>query len=136
MRHRKQGRKLGRTTSHRTALLRNLAANLLEHEAITTTVPKAKEARRFVERLVTRAKRGTLADRRRVASRLQDERLARKLFEEIAPRFSERPGGYTRVIKLAKSRQGDAARLCRLEFVEKKEKEKKEKKGKKKSEKE
>ncbi|MGB2614966.1 MAG: 50S ribosomal protein L17 [Phycisphaerae bacterium] len=130
MRHLKKGRKLGRTSSHRTAMLRNLAAQLIEHEAITTTVPKAKEARRFVERLITIAKGGTLADRRRVASRLQNEAIAKKLVEDVAPRFADRPGGYTRVVKLARFRVGDAGRLCRLELVEKKEKEKKEKKGK------
>jgi len=127
MRHLKRGRKLGRTSSHRIALLRSLAAALLEHEAITTTIPKAKEARRFVERLITQAKQGTLAARRRVASRLQNESLVKKLFEDIAPRFAQRPGGYTRIVKLARFRVGDAGQLCRLELVEKKEKEKKEK---------
>jgi large subunit ribosomal protein L17 len=130
MRHLKKGKKLGRTSSHRLALLRNLAARLIEHEAITTTVPKAKEARRFVERLITIARAGTLAGRRRVASRLQDEAMAKKLVEDVAPRFAQRPGGYTRIIKLARFRIGDAGRLCRLELVEKKEKEKKEKKAK------
>jgi large subunit ribosomal protein L17 len=127
MRHLKRGKKLGRTGSHRTALFRSLAAALLEHEAITTTIPKAKEARRFVDRLITLAKRGTLADRRRAASRLQNEALVKKLFEDIAPRVAQRPGGYTRIVKLARFRVGDASRLCRLELVEKKEKEKKEK---------
>jgi len=134
MRHLKQGRKLGRTSSHRTAMLRNMAASLIEHEALTTTVPKAREARRFVERLITLGKRGTLAHRRRAASRLQDERLTKKLFEEVAPRFADRPGGYTRIVKLAKFRQGDGTQLCRLELVEKKE-EKKEKAKKKKAKK-
>ena len=135
MRHRKAGRKLGRTKSHRAATLRSLATALIQHEAITTTVPKAKEARRFVERLITRARKGTLTDRRLVASRLGDEAAAKKLFEDVAPRFRERPGGYTRVIKLAQRRIGDASRLARLELVEKKEKEKPAKKGEKKSKK-
>ena len=115
---------------HRRALLRNLAAGLLEHEAITTTVPKAKEARRFVERLITGGRRGTPASRRLVASRLQNEALAKKLVEDIAPRFADRPGGYTRVVRLAKFRVGDATQLCRLELGVKKEKPKAEKKGK------
>ncbi len=128
MRHLKHGRKLNRTTSHRAATLRSLACSLIEHEAITTTVPKAKEARRFVERLITTARKGTLAARRRVASRLGDEVAAKKLVEDVAPRFAERPGGYTRVVKLAKRRVGDATQLARLELVEKREKEKKKKK--------
>ncbi len=131
MRHLKHGRKLNRTTSHRAATLRSLACSLIEHEAITTTVPKAKEARRFVERLITTARKGTLAARRRVASRLGDEVAAKKLVEDVAPRFAERPGGYTRVVKLAKRRIGDATQLARLELVEKREKEKKKKKKKK-----
>ncbi len=119
MRHRRSGRKLNRTPSHRLALVRSLAARLLEHESITTTVPKAKEARPFVERLITLGKKGTLDARRRVASRLQDEVLAKKLFDEIAPRFTDRPGGYTRIVKLSRRRQGDATQLCLLELVEK-----------------
>ncbi len=121
MRHRKHGRKLGRTGSHRTATLRGLAADLIRHEAVTTTVPKAKEARRFVERLITTARKGTLQSRRHVASRLQDEEAAKKLVDEVAPRFADRPGGYTRVIKLARRRVGDGTQLCRLELVEKRE---------------
>ncbi len=119
MRHQKSGRKLSRSPSHRTALKRSLAAALLEHESITTTVPKAKEARPFVERLITLGKKGTLDARRRVASRLQDEALAKKLFDEIAPRFADRPGGYTRIVKLSRRRLGDASQLCLLELVEK-----------------
>ena len=131
MRHRKHGRKLGRTTSHRAATLKSLAAALIEHEASPTTGPKAKEARRFVERLITTARKGTLAARRRVASRLANEAAAKKLVEDIAPRFAERPGGYTRVVKMAKRRVGDASQLCRLELVDKRVKEKDEKKAKK-----
>ena len=133
MRHLKKGRKLGRTKSHRLATLRSLAAALITHEAITTTVPKAKEGRRFVERLITTARVGTLAARRLVASRLASESAAKKLFEDVAPRFKDRPGGYTRVIKLAKFRVGDASQLARLELVEKNEKPKAAKKGEKKS---
>jgi large subunit ribosomal protein L17 len=133
MRHLKKGRKLGRTKSHRAATLRALAAGLIEHEAITTTVPKAREASRFVDRLITTARGGTLAARRLVASRLASETAAKKLFEDIAPRFVQRAGGFTRVTKLARFRVGDASQLARLELVEKKEKPKpeKEKKAKK-----
>jgi len=130
MRHLKKGRKLGRSKSHRAATLKSLAASLIEHEAITTTVPKAKEARRVVERLITRARQGTLADRRLVASRLGNEAAAKKLFEDVAPRFAQRPGGYTRIVKMAKCRIGDGGQLCRLELVEKREKPKADKKDK------
>ena len=130
MRHLNKGRKLGRTKSHRLATLRALSASLIEHEAITTTVPKAREARRYVERLITMARKGTLASRRLVASRLANEPAAKKLLETLAPRYATRPGGYTRVIKLAKFRIGDASQLARLELTEKKEKPKAEKKEK------
>ena len=130
MRHLMKGRKLGRSTHHRAATLKSLAAALIEHEAITTTVPKAKEARRFVERLITAARKGRLADRRRVASRLGNEAAAKKLFEDVAPRFAERPGGYTRITKMATRRVGDASQLCRLELVDKREKPEAEKKKK------
>ncbi|MCX5673113.1 MAG: 50S ribosomal protein L17 [Planctomycetota bacterium] len=131
MRHLKQGRKLGRTKSHRLATLRALAASLIEHEAITTTVPKAKEARRYVERLITTARQGTLAGRRLVASRLANETAAKKVFETLAPRYATRPGGYTRIVKLAEFRIGDGTQLCRLELVDKVVKEKPKKKEKK-----
>jgi len=127
MRHLKHGRKLGRTTSHRAATLRSLACALIRHEAITTTVPKAKEARRFVERLITTARKGTLQARRRVASRLQDEDAAKKLVDDVAPRFADRPGGYTRIVKLGRHRVGDGTQLCRLELVDKRETDKAEK---------
>jgi len=130
MQHAKRGRSLGRHKGHRLALLRSLAAALLEHEAITTTIPKAKEAGRFVERLITLGKRKTLASRRLVASRLRSEAMAKKLVEDIAPRFADRPGGCTRLVKLAKFRVGDATQLCRLELVVKKEKPKADKKQK------
>jgi len=130
MRHLLKGRKLGRTKSHRMATLKALAMALIEHEAITTTVPKAREASRFVDRLITTARGGTLAARRLVASRLGNEAMAKKLFEDVAPRYATRPGGYTRVIKLAKFRVGDASQLARLELTEMREKPKAEKKEK------
>ncbi|MBE3096137.1 MAG: 50S ribosomal protein L17 [Planctomycetes bacterium] len=130
MRHLKKGRKLGRTKSHRLATLKALAMALIEHEAITTTIPKAREASRYVDRLITTARGGNLAARRLVASRLGNEAMAKKLFEDVAPRYATRPGGYTRVIKLAKFRIGDASQLARLELVEKREKPKSEKKEK------
>jgi large subunit ribosomal protein L17 len=103
--------------------MRSLAAALFEHEAIVTTRPKAKEVQRFAERLITLAKRGQnggskLASRRLVASRLQDEQVAKKLCEEIAPRFAGRAGGYTRILKLARPRKGDAGTRVRLELSE------------------
>ena len=111
MRHRKRGRKLGRTTSHRDRLRRNLIVSLLRHERVVTTLPKAKEFRGAAERLITLARDTTpkarLHDFRRALSFLQDPEVARKLFTEIAPRFADRPGGYTRVVRLAKNRLGD-----------------------------
>src|SRR5256884_8694661 len=99
MRHLKAGRKLGRNASHRLALKRNLARALFEHERIITTVEKAKEVRRFVEKLITLAKQGTLHARRLALARLPDKGIIAKLFSDIGPRFADRPGGYTRVIK-------------------------------------
>jgi large subunit ribosomal protein L17 len=122
MRHLLKGRKLGRTKSHRLATLKALATSLVVHEAITTTIPKAREASRYVERLITKARVGTLAARRLVASRIGNEAAAKKLFEDVAPRFKDRPGGYTRIIKMAKYRVGDGSQLARLELVDKKEK--------------
>jgi large subunit ribosomal protein L17 len=111
MRHRRAGRKLGRTTSHRDALRRNIVVSLLRHERITTTLAKAKEFRGAAERLITLARdtqpKTRLHDYRRAISFLQDETIAKKLFTEIAPRFAGRPGGYTRVVRLAKNRLGD-----------------------------
>jgi large subunit ribosomal protein L17 len=132
MRHLNKGRKLGRTKSHRLATLKALAASLITHEAITTTIPKAREASRYVDRLITTARDGSQAARRLVASRLGNEAAAKKLMEDVAPRFKERPGGYTRVLKLAKFRIGDGSQLARLELVEKKEKPKPKKSDKKK----
>jgi large subunit ribosomal protein L17 len=117
MRHAKAGRKLNRTSSHRTAMFANMAASLIEHEQIVTTLPKAKELRPIVEKLVTLAKRGDLHARRVAASRLRDEAMVHKLFETIGPRYAERQGGYTRVLK-AGFRYGDNAPVAIIEFVD------------------
>ncbi len=117
MRHRKRGRKLNRTWSHRKALLANLTRALVEHEQIITTLPKAKELRPFVERLITLGKRGDLHARRLIVARTRCEETARKIVEELAPRFRERPGGYTRILK-AGYRKGDDAPVAVIEFVE------------------
>ncbi len=117
MRHRVAGRKLQRTSSHRAALFRNMAAALIKHEQITTTTAKAKELRPYVEKLVTLAKKGGLSNRRIAHSRIMDEAQERKLFEVIGPRYADRNGGYTRVIK-AGIRQSDAAPIAVIEFVD------------------
>ncbi|MCS7014615.1 MAG: 50S ribosomal protein L17 [Gemmatales bacterium] len=132
MRHLKAGRKLGRNAAHRRALMRNLAWALFEHERITTTVAKAKELRRFVEPIITLARKGTLHARRLVLARMGGKKriwmadkdgneievdLFKKLFQEIAPRYRDRPGGYTRIIKLATRRLGDAAPTAIIELV-------------------
>jgi large subunit ribosomal protein L17 len=117
MRHLKAGRKLGRNATHRLALMRNLTRALFEHGRIITTVEKAKEARRFVEKLITLAKRGGLHARRLALARLHDRDVIDKLFKEIAPRFTDRPGGYTRVIKRHERRLGDAGRTAFLELL-------------------
>lgn len=117
MRHNVDGRKLGRTASHRRALYRNLVISLIQHERIRTTTPKAKEARRLADRLITFAKRGDLSARRHVASILNDKAAVQKLFDELGPRYASRPGGYTRVVKFSKPRQGDAADMALLELV-------------------
>jgi large subunit ribosomal protein L17 len=111
MRHGIAGRKLNRTSSHRKALFCNLATNLLEHEQIKTTLPKAKDLRKVVEPLITYAKKGDLASRRQAARIVKDPAILKKLFDEIGPRFKERPGGYTRVMKFG-FRQGDAAPMA------------------------
>ena len=116
MRHRKSGSKLGRTASHRKATLANLSMALFEHTSIKTTISKAKEARRTAERLITFAKRGDLHARRHVARTINDKIILRKLFDEIAPKYAERNGGYTRIISLGQ-RQGDGAELAILELV-------------------
>ena len=117
MRHRSGGRKLQRTSAHRTALFRNMSASLIKHEQITTTVAKAKELRPYIEKLVTLAKRGGLANRRLAQSRLLDETQHKKLFDVLAERYKDRNGGYARVIK-AGIRASDAAPMAIIEFVD------------------
>ena len=117
MRHRVAGRKLQRTSSHRAVLFRNMAAALNKHEQITTTTAKAKELRPYVEKLITLAKKGGLSNRRLAHARLMDETQLQKLFDVIAPRYAERNGGYTRVIK-AGIRKNDAAPIAIIEFVD------------------
>src|SRR5207249_8806939 len=122
MRHNVAHRKLGRVTEHRTALLRNQAMALIRHERIETTMPKAKELRPFVERLITIAKRGVASNgqalhaRRLVLSELPDKDVVGKLFESIAPRFAERPGGYMRILRIG-YRRGDSAEVAQVELV-------------------
>lgn len=117
MRHRKAGRKLNRTPSHRRALFASLAAALIKHEQIETTLPKAKELKRVVDRLITLAKRGTLHARRLAFARVRDEAMVAKLFATLGPRYADRPGGYTRVLK-AGFRYGDSAPLAIIELVD------------------
>ncbi len=140
MRHRVSGYKLGRDTEHRRALWRNLAVALFTHGQITTTLPKAKSVKPFVEKLITAARKGDLASRRRVIAQLQDRimvthdedtsvvrnkygevidgpRVVKKLFDQIAPQYADRPGGYTRIIRLGKHRLGDGGDLCVLQLV-------------------
>ncbi len=132
MRHRIAGKQLNRTSSHRTALRRNLACSLFEHETISTTMPKAKDVRTFVERLITIAKKGDLASRRRAITLLGGNKViytqndgdvektgtvVGKLFSEIGPRYLERPGGYTRIVKLPKKRLGDNGEVVLLQLV-------------------
>lgn len=117
MRHKLGQRKLGRTSSHRIALLRNLAAALIKHEQITTTTPKAKELRPYVEKLITLAKHGGLSNRRLAHARLLDEAQEKKLFEVLAARYADREGGYTRIIK-AGYRASDAAPIAVIELVD------------------
>ena len=117
MRHKSGGRKLQRTSAHRTALFRNMSASLIKHEQITTTVAKAKELRPYIEKLVTLARRGGLANRRLAMSRLMDDTQLTKLFDVLAERYKDRNGGYTRVIK-AGIRASDAAPIAVIEFVD------------------
>lgn len=117
MRHGKKGRKLGRTSAHRVAMFRNQIQSLVENERIITTLPKAKEVRRIAERVVTRGKKDTVPARRWVRRWIPDRDLVKKVFDEISPRFEERPGGYTRIVKLG-PRQGDGAEMAVLEFVD------------------
>ena len=117
MRHRKSGRQLNRNSSHRKAMFRNMACSLIEHEVIRTTVPKAKELRRVAEPLITLAKRDSVANRRLAFSRMRSKAAVGKLFSEIAPRYQERPGGYTRILKCG-FRAGDAAPMAFVELVD------------------
>lgn len=117
MRHGNSGRKLHRTASHRKALFKNMAAALIKHEQIVTTLPKAKELRPVVEKMITLAKRGDLHARRLIMSRLNDDAMTRKLFDVLADRYKERQGGYTRVLK-AGFRYGDAAPMAVIELVD------------------
>lgn len=117
MRHGKSGRKLNRTQSHRKAMFANMAASLIKHEQIATTLPKAKDLRPIVEKLVTLAKRGDLHARRQAVAQLRDHGMVRKLFDTIGPRYKDRDGGYTRVLK-AGFRYGDSAPLAVIEFVD------------------
>ena len=116
MRHLKSGRQLSRNSSHRWAMMRNLITALLREEKIQTTDPKAKELRRWVDRVITLGKQGSLHARRQVLSIVQDKAVVRKLFDTIGPRFKDRPGGYTRIIKLG-IRRGDAAQMALIELV-------------------
>jgi len=117
MRHGISGRKLGRKSQHRTAMFRNMAAALIKHEQITTTTPKAKELRPYVEKLITLAKRGGLSNRRLAHARLLDDAQLKKLFEVLAARYAGREGGYTRIIK-AGIRASDAAPIAIIELVD------------------
>ncbi len=118
MRHRKSGRKLGRNSSHRKAMFRNLAASLLRHETIKTTLPKAKELRRVVEPLITLAKVDGVANRRLAFDRLRDKEVVGKLFTDLGPRCKARPGGYLRILKTG-PRSGDAAPMAIVQIVDK-----------------
>ena len=120
MRHRKAGRRLNRTVSHRKALFMNLSQALIKHEQIVTTLPKAKDLAPIVEKLITIAKRGGLANRRLAIARLQDQALVSKMFDELAERYKERNGGYTRVLK-AGYRHGDNAPMAVIELVDRNE---------------
>jgi len=119
MRHKYSGRKLNRTSSHRTAMFKNMMASLIEHEEIKTTVPKAKELRGFVERLITISKIDTVAKRRIVFSRVRSKEAVSKLFNDLGPRFKERPGGYLRILKCG-YRAGDKAPMAIVQLVDKK----------------
>ena len=116
MRHKVAGRRLGRSSSHRRALYRNLVTDLLDYEKITTTEAKAKEARSIAEKMITLGKEGGLSSRRQALAFIFDEKVVKKVFDDLAPRFAERQGGYTRMTKLGR-RLGDGAAMVRLELV-------------------
>jgi len=117
MRHRKSGKQLGRNSSHRSAMFRNMSASLFDHELIKTTLPKAKELRRHAEPLITLAKEDSVANRRVAFNRLRSKEAVRKLFEELGPRYRERPGGYLRILKCG-FREGDSAPMAFVELVD------------------
>jgi large subunit ribosomal protein L17 len=117
MRHQKSGRRLGRNAPHRRAMFRNLAASLLRHETVRTTLPKAKELRRVVEPLITLAKEDGVARRRLAFSRLRDNVAVGRLFTELGPRFKDRPGGYLRILKMG-FRRGDAAPMALVQLLD------------------
>ena len=117
MRHRQSNRKLNRTTSHRLAMFRNMCNSLIQHEAIKTTLPKAKELRRFIEPLITLGKEPTLANHRLAFDRLRDREMVLKLFNELGPRYKARPGGYTRILKFG-YRVGDNAPMALVELMD------------------
>jgi large subunit ribosomal protein L17 len=117
MRHNKSGRKLNRNSSHRKAMFSNMANSLFDHEIIKTTLPKAKELRRVAEPLITLAKEDSVSNRRSAFSRLRDKEMVGKLFNELAPRYKDRPGGYTRILKCG-FRSGDAAPMAYIELVD------------------
>lgn len=118
MRHGVDGRQFSRNTSHRVAMLKNLGNNLIKHEQIITTIEKAKETRRVVERLITLAKKDTLNSRRIAFDRTRDEDLVKKLFDVLVPRYKARAGGYTRIVKVSETRWGDAAKMAMIELVD------------------
>ena len=117
MRHRKAGRKLNRTTAHRKAMLRNMVTSLLEHERIVTTVPKAKEARRVADKMITLGKRGDLHARRQALAYIRSDEVVNKLFSELSEQYADRQGGYTRIIRTG-TRVGDAAQMAIIELVD------------------
>ena len=117
MRHRKSGRQLNRNSAHRKAMFRNMASSLIEHEVIKTTVPKAKELRRVAEPLITLAKNDSVANRRLAFARIGDKAAVGKLFSDLGPRYQDRPGGYTRILKCG-YRPGDAAPMAFIELVD------------------
>ena len=116
MRHQRVMKKFGRSMEHRKAMMKNMVTNLILAESITTTLPKAKQARKDAEKMVTLARKGTLAARRLAASRLLQPKAVQKLFDKIAPSFADRKGGYTRIVKLG-TRKGDAAEMCILQWT-------------------
>ena len=118
MNHGVDGRKFGRNTSHRVAMLKNLANSLIEHEQMVTTIEKAKEARRVTEKLITLAKKDTLNSRRLAFARTRNKLVVAKLFDELVPRYKARNGGYTRIVKISETRWGDAAKMAMIEMVD------------------